>query len=97
MLVLAHHKYKDKPIRAYWIELAQDLGVSAEAVRKWGYQLREMGLLRIRQNRGRCRKANKPGIRNERNTFDIEPFVRCVTRADNRWQAEKEDRRARKS
>lgn len=81
LLVLAAKKFLNKPIRLYWQELAETLGEKPDTVRKWAYQLRDMKLLRIRQFRGRDPKTNKPGIRNERNLFDIEPFVKRLETA----------------
>ncbi|MBC8426723.1 hypothetical protein H8E07_21635 [bacterium] len=77
-LALASHKYKNQPIRVYWQELADDLGVEKDTVRKWAYEVQEKGLLRMKQHRGRDPEKNRVGHRNERNSFDIAPFVRLV-------------------
>ena len=93
LLVLAAKKYLNKPIRLYWQELAETLGVRPDTVRKWAYQLRDMKLLQIRQFRGRDPKTNKPGIRNERNQFDIEPFVKRLERAFRLRRQERDQRK----
>lgn len=81
LLVLASRKYQHKPTRAYWEELADDLGVSKETVRKWAYELRDQGLLRIKQVRGRDRENHHVGYKNDKNIFDITPFVKVVAKA----------------
>lgn len=79
ILAIAARKYQKKPTRAYWEELAKDLGANANTVRKWAYQLEQLGLLRIQRHKGPAREPHdRPGTRNERNTFDISPFVRRV-------------------
>src|SRR4051794_8439545 len=45
MLALAARKYQKKMIRGYWLHLARDLGVSRHTVRKWAYEIRDLGLL----------------------------------------------------
>lgn len=85
ILALAARKFQSKPIRAYWADLAGCLGVTVNTVRKWGYQLRDQRLLIITQNRGRDPERNQPGVRNESNTFDIEPFVEFVRQAYEVW------------
>jgi hypothetical protein len=37
---LAGRKFQRKPIRAYWEEVAWDLGVGKDTVRKWAYELK---------------------------------------------------------
>lgn len=81
ILALAGWKFQRKPIRAYWEQLADDLGVKKDTVRKWAYELREKGLLVITQHRGRDPKKHGVGYKNDRNSFDIGPFVRLVDKA----------------
>ena len=81
LLVLAGRQYQRRPIRAYWEELAWDLDVKKDTVRKWAYELKEKGLLRITQHRGRDPDDKRVGYRNERNSSDISPFVRLVGQA----------------
>ncbi len=81
LLSLASRKFKKKTIRVYWEELAEDLGVNKDSVRKWAYELRNWGLLRIAQHRGRDPDKNRVGHRNERNSFDLSPFVEVVDKA----------------
>jgi|GEM_PF-4754543 len=84
ILKLAASKYQDKPIRFYWETLARDLGVKRDTVRKWGYELKRMGLLKITQHRGRPSDKG-PGFRNDKNSFDISPFVEKLERAYREW------------
>lgn len=93
LLVLASRRYKDTPLRVYWEELADDLGVSRETVRKWAYELISLGLLETKQVRGRAQGERRIGYRNERNIFDISPFVEVVKEA----KAEKDRQKAARS
>ena len=81
LLVLASRQYRNKPIRVYWEELADDLGVDRDTVRKWAYELEKRQLLRMKRIRGRDPNNNKVGIRNDRNIFDLSPFVKLVGEA----------------
>lgn len=92
LLALAGRKFKTKPIRAYWQELAEDLGVKVNTVRKWAYELRDYGLITIKQHRGRDPETNRSGIRNERNSFSLEPFVQALRAAHARCQQERAKR-----
>jgi hypothetical protein len=96
LLLLAGRKYKDKPIRAYWEELAEDLGRGPSTVRKWAYQLRDSGLLKLRQHRGKDPETNRPGIRNERNSFDFSPFLAILETAYDARSRVREARRERR-
>ena len=89
LLVLAGRKFKRSRIRAYWEELADDLEVSKDTVRKWAYELRDRGLLHIAQHRGRDPDDKRVGYRNERNSFDIAPFVRLVEQAHKMRRADR--------
>jgi DNA-binding transcriptional ArsR family regulator len=93
LLALAARKYQKKEIRAYWQRLAEDLGVSVDTVRKWGYELRDAGLIRIKNYRRRESGSDRLGTRNDRNGFDIEPFVKEVARA---FKVRDKDRRQRR-
>ena len=81
LLNLAARKFTNKRTRAYWDELATDLGTKRATVRKWAYELEEMELLRITRHKGKTGIEGKPGRKNDRNTFDITPFVRRVEAA----------------
>jgi hypothetical protein len=91
LLNLAARKYSNKPIRAYWEEIAVQLGVKTGTVRKWAYELEKQKMLTIRRHRGPSREQ-KPGVRNQRNTFDIRPFVTLLER----YLPEREKRRKRR-
>lgn len=93
LLLLASRKFEETQIRAYWEELAQDLGFKKETIRKWGRELKEMGLIHTKQMRGRDPKINKPGIRNDRNIFDISPFVELIQEA---YEKRKDIKRAKR-
>ncbi len=102
ILVLAAKKYRSNMIRRYWARLAQDLGVSTETVRKWAYELRDAGLIKIIPFTGRNKKLPtprskqvvNPGFRNEANGFDLTPLIELVTKAQ---QAHKQARDGRVS
>jgi len=81
LLVLAGRKYQDKPIRVYWEELANELGVDRDTVRNWAYQLEKKGLLRIIRIKGRDPENNRIGNRNDRNAFELSPFISVVKEA----------------
>lgn len=85
LLALAARKYGDEEIRAYWAELASGLGVRAGTVRKWGYELRDMGLLRIENRRRSASSGDGDVSGNERNAFDIAPFIRLLKDAHETW------------
>jgi hypothetical protein len=89
LLVLAGRKFQNKPIRVYWEELANDLGVNRDTVRKWAYQLEDKGLLRIRRIKGRDPDNNRVGVRNDRNAFDLSPFITIVKEA---WSEKRRSR-----
>ncbi len=91
ILVLASKKFKRKPIRAYWEELGEDLGVDKDTVRKWAYKLRDQGLLEIIQHRGRGN--NRVGQKNERNEFKITGFLDKLAIAGRARNKDREDRR----
>jgi len=75
LLNLAARKFKGQANRAYWVELACDMGTKPATVRKWAYELEKMGLLKIKRHKGRASVEGKPGVKNDRNTFDFAPFV----------------------
>ncbi len=81
LLALAARKFRDGEIRVYWEALAEDMGVRPDTVRKWGYELRKLGLLRILQHRRQDPERRRPGIRNDRNGFDLSPFVSALQSA----------------
>ncbi len=88
ILVLAAKKYKKNMIRRYWARLAQDLGVSTETTRKWAYELRDAGLIKIIPFTGKLKlpapkgkPGMTPGFRNEANGFDLTPLIDLITQA----------------
>jgi len=81
LLALAARRYKQAPLRVYWQELADDLGVSKETVRKWAYELKKQRLLGIKQIRKREPGDNRVGYRNEKNLFSLAPFAAIVNEA----------------
>ena len=88
ILVLAAKKYKTNMIRRYWARLAQDLGVSTETARKWAYELRDAGLIKIIPFTGKHKlptpkgkPSTTPGVRNEANGFDLTPLIELITMA----------------
>ena len=89
---LASKKYKTAPIRVYWEALAIDLASKPDTVRKWAYELRKMGLLKITQHRGRDPKDGRPGVRNDRNSFDLAPLVVFLESAKKTYRKGKKKR-----
>ena len=75
--------------------LAAWAGVKRNTVRRWGYELEQKGLLRIKQNR-KLNPEEKPraGHRNERNEFHLEPFEKRTEAIHKEW---KKNRSARRS
>jgi hypothetical protein len=77
-------------------ELAEFCGKDRNTVRKWGYELARMGLLRIRPTR----KLNpgvtrRPGYRNERNEFGLADFEARVAQEQEGWvKARRKSRRS---
>lgn len=90
ILALQADRYKDRPPRHYWEQLAGWAGVSSNTVRRWGYELKKMGLLTIEQNR----KLNpgekaRAGHRNERNEFHLLPFELKTLTVHQQWESER--------
>ncbi len=79
IIALACRKFGDEPIRAHWKDIASGLGVRSDTLRKWAYQLRDIGLLGITPQR------NREGV-NGPNSFDIRPFVELLEAANKRWE-----------
>lgn len=86
IIALACRKFADEPIRATWDDIASGLGVRTDTLRRWAYELRDRGLLIIKQHRD-PHGANGP------NEFDIRPFVALLEEADETWQERQETRR----
>lgn len=88
-------KYKEKKTRRLWYYLAKDLGFERDTVRKWAYQLEDMGLLKIKRYKDKSSgiARAKPGYRNESNEFDISPFIAFVERAYDARVSKKKERK----
>jgi|GEM_PF-3111371 len=95
LLSLAERKFQNKRPRAYWEEIASDLQIKKDTVRKWAYELRDMGLIKIKNHHGRDPDKDRVGYRNERNSFDLSPFVDLVEQAYRERKNAKETRRQR--
>lgn len=94
LLLLQTKKFQKRPTRLYWQEVANALGYSRETVRRWGYELQEIGLLDIKQNRAISEDDfAAPGYRNERNTFNTRCFADAV---DDLIVKDRSEREARK-
>ncbi len=88
LLSLQARKYQGKEIRAYWEEIARDLGVKKATVRKWAYELEKMKLLRInRYSKHDGASRTSPGRRNDRNGFDLQPFINELVEAERKRSA----------
>ena len=95
ILLLQVDRYEDRDPRWYWEELARFVGRDKNTVRRWAYELRDMGLLQIKQNRTKDpRHADKVNFRNERNTFILTPFDRRIEAEQKSWDKERENRRS---
>ena len=94
LLALQADRFRDRPPRYYWAALAEWAGVKPNTVRRWGYELRDKGLLTIKQNRkpnpGETRRT---GHRNERNEFHLRPFELRTKAVHKRWKKDREQRR----
>jgi len=86
IIALACRKFGDQPIQAYWQDIATGLGVRTDTVRRWAYELRDLGLLEITP------RSSSKG-RNGPNEFDIAPFVALLEDADRMWQQQQAQRR----
>ena len=75
IMALASRRFRDQPLRAKWNDLAADLGAKSNTVRRWAYELRRMGLLKIQ-----TAVQSGDGF-DRRNRFDIGPFVALLSRA----------------
>lgn len=93
LLVLQTDRYRDRAPRYYWEELANLCGCTRNTVRRWGYELRDKGLLGItpvpRRLEGEERKI---GYRNARSIFDLRPFEAHVEAIQREWNKERKPR-----
>ena len=93
LLALQAERYRDRPPRHFWANIAAWSGYDKNTVRRWGYELQRMGLLRIVP----CKELNPeqeryPGARNERNKFFLEPFEKRVEAAQLEWTKTRRNR-----
>lgn len=83
LLALAGRRFRNAELEVTWHHLGRDLGIKSDTVRKWAYQLRDMGLLKI----NRCTPARNPDVIGSRDRrylgvmLDISPFVELVEEA----------------
>lgn len=100
LLALAARKYRKKPICVYWQSLATDLGVPPSTARRWGYELRDLGLLTIRNRRkGKepVSAADPSVLRNDRNEFSFEQLeAHLQTALESRERARADAKRRRR-
>jgi len=102
LITLAAHQIGSKPCRRYWEELGQDLGVHADTVRGWARDLKRAGLLKIKHHQGPARdpSRDRPGFRNERNTFVLDPLIEVLRREimpDRETQRQRRKRRSQQA
>jgi hypothetical protein len=75
VLNLAGRRYHDAPLIVDWSELAHDLGTKPDTVRHWAYELRDMGLLKIKA----MMRRTDEGLRRARGVeLDLAPFISHV-------------------
>ncbi len=98
ILVLQTDRYRDRPHRFYWEELADLCGCKKNTVRRWGYELKRKGLLDIVQMRkvlpGEERHV---GRRNERSIFDLAPLEAKLSEMQRDWNEQRRAKGRRKS
>lgn len=97
LLALQADRYRDRPPRYFWANIAGWSGYDKNTVRRWGYELQRMGLLLIVP----CKELNPdqerhPGTRNERNKFLLEPLEKRVEAVHLAW-TKRRKKRARKT
>jgi len=94
LLALQADRFRDRNPRYYWAALADWAGVTPNTVRRWGYELRDKGLLTIKQNRKpNPGEKRRTGYRNERNEFHLEPFETKAEEVHKRWKKKRKQRR----
>lgn len=94
LLAIAARQFQSQETRFFWEDLAKNLGTKRETIRKWAYEARSLGLLKIKRHRGRRDpEKDKPGIKNDRNGFDIAGFVAIVAAAERERMAGKAKRK----
>jgi hypothetical protein len=94
LLVLQTDRYRDRPPRYYWEELANLCGCTRNTVRRWGYELRDRGLLNIKPVPRRLEgEERKIGYRNARSIFDLKPFEALVEAIHREWVKERKPRK----
>jgi len=97
LLVLQTDRFRNRPVRYYWEELANLCGCTKNTVRRWGYELKKKGLLEIIPVRQRLPgEVRQLGYRNSRNIFDLEPFEQRVERLHIAWVKERTEKRRAK-
>ena len=76
LLALQSERYESRrQPRYYWAELAGWAGVSVSTVRRWAYELKDLGLLKIIPCREQSASERKRvGVKNDRNRFDLSPL-----------------------
>lgn len=86
LLALQLERFRDRPPRHYWEELARWCGRDKNTVRRWAYELQEMGLLGIEQVKElEPGQERRPGHRNERNRFHLDRFEDRLEREQLAW------------
>lgn len=94
LLVLQSDRYRDRPVRFFWEELAELCGCNKNTVRRWGYELKRKGLLTITPIRKPLPGEERViGFRNARSIFDLRQFELKVGDAQTTWAKEREERK----
>jgi hypothetical protein len=97
LLVLQTDRFRNRPHRYYWEELASLCGCTKNTVRRWGYELRKKGLLIITPVQKRLPgEERRVGYRNARSIFDLKPFEHRVEQLQLTWQRERASKAAAK-
>lgn len=75
LLALQLDRYRDRPPRYYWAQLADWAGFGAGTVARWARELKQKGLLAYKQPLVFAADEQRwPGQRNDRNEFYLEAF-----------------------
>jgi hypothetical protein len=89
LMNLAGRRFKDRPLEVSWRQLAADLGTRADTVRKWGAELKALGLLAWTVRVVRVRGPSGAATQRRVISFDLSPFVAVVQGAFSQRQQER--------
>lgn len=99
VLFLQCSRFKNRHPRFYWAEIAKAAGKTVSTVRKWAYELRDMGLLTFGPGFEKDRNKKRPpapklGYRNDRNVFYLRKLEDRLVDELAKREGEKQARRS---